>query len=270
MKLKFVMKKIDKILFNKKLLKIYKYFSSIKEEKKSSSLRDHKIEIFYSKNNQCQLAKLCDLYGSDKGAISADNHPYGWYPHTYTDFYDLLFSHRRATVKRILECGIGSNDTSIASNMGEDGKPGASLRAWRDYFPEAIVTGVDIDEKILFTEERIETYQVDQTSPESIKKFLKKMGPTIFDVIIDDGLHEYCAGICFFEHLISSLANDGIYIIEDVILKDWQQYNAYFLGKEQEFNCRFINLHRPARKLADNSIIMITKNTKAKDVLNLS
>ena len=34
--------------------------------------------------------------------------------------------------------------------MGIKGKPGASLRVWKDYFPNANIIGVDIDENILF------------------------------------------------------------------------------------------------------------------------
>ena len=39
--------------------------------------------------------------------------------------------------------------------MGIKGKPGASVRAFRDYFDKAIIYGADIDSKILFFEKRI-------------------------------------------------------------------------------------------------------------------
>ena len=49
------------------------------------------------------------------------------------------------------------------------GKPGASLRVWRDYFPNAIIYGADIDKDILFAEERIKTFYIDQLDPVAIK-----------------------------------------------------------------------------------------------------
>ena len=73
-----------------------------------------------------------------------------------------------------MEVGLGSNNTELLSNMGSDGKPLASLRAWRDYFPNAQIYGADIDKDILTNEERIKTFFVDQTKPDTIREMLKK------------------------------------------------------------------------------------------------
>ena len=40
--------------------------------------------------------------------------------------------------------------TLMEFNMTASGKPGASLRVWRDYFNNAQVIGADIDKRILF------------------------------------------------------------------------------------------------------------------------
>ena len=77
----------------------------------------------------------------------------------------------------------------IKSSMGSIGKPGASLRMWKDYFQYNIY-GADIDRDILFNEERINTYYVDQLNTESIKSMWKDIGLNDFDIIIDDGLHK--------------------------------------------------------------------------------
>ena len=37
-----------------------------------------------------------------------------------------------------------------------------------------------------------------------------------FDIIIDDGLHEFHANKCFFENSIEKLNPGGFYIIEDI------------------------------------------------------
>ena len=58
--------------------------------------------------------------------------------------------------------------------MGPKGKPGASVRAFRDYFTKAQIFGADIDSEILFSEKRIKTYEVDQCSIDSMEKLFKK------------------------------------------------------------------------------------------------
>ena len=68
-----------------------------------------------------------------------------------------LFSQKKNSVTNIFEIGLGSINTKIVSNMGKFGKPGASLRAFRDFCPNAIIYGADIDQSILFKEERIKT-----------------------------------------------------------------------------------------------------------------
>ena len=57
--------------------------------------------------------------------------------------------------------------------MGKLGKPGASVKAFRDFFPEAKIFGADIDKEILFKDKRINTYHVDQTDLKSLKTLQK-------------------------------------------------------------------------------------------------
>ena len=40
----------------------------------------------------------------------------------------------------MFECGLGTNNPNLKSNMTENGIPGASLRVWRDYFFNAKIT----------------------------------------------------------------------------------------------------------------------------------
>lgn len=175
------------------------------------------------------FAMLCDRYGSDKGTRFAGPHPYGHPPHSYADFYSSLFDHCRLSMRKVFECGLGTNNPAIPSNMSATGRPGASLRAWRDYFPHAAIYGADIDKEILFTEDRIKTFHVDQTCPESIAALWRTPELNEFDVIIDDGLHTFEAGITFFEHSHRRLRPGGIYVIEDVTLPTLQQLSEYFM-----------------------------------------
>lgn len=71
--------------------------------------------------------------------------------------------------------------------------PGGSLRMWEEYFPRASIYGADIDSSCLFQEGRIATFQMDQTDPDSAGDFWIRVGESSFDLIIDDGLHEFLA-----------------------------------------------------------------------------
>jgi hypothetical protein len=142
-------------------------------------------------------------YGSDKG----NGH------HNYTLFYETLF--KRDEKLSLFELGIGSNNVNVPSNMGINGKPGASLYAWREYFPNAMIYGADVDKNILFESNRIKTFYCNQTDKEIIKNMWDCI-PEQFDIIIEDGLHTFEANVCFFENSIHKLKKNGYYIIEDI------------------------------------------------------
>lgn len=231
-------------------------FKDLLAKYKFRNLRRNQIVQYYEKNHSCLLALLCDKYGSDKGEIKTDGHPYWWKSHTYTDFYSQLFDHCRDNVKFVFECGLGTNNTEVKSNMSITGKPGASLRVWRDYFPKAKVIGVDIDKGCLFTEERIKTHYMDQTDPQSIKQLFSQYKQK-FDFMVDDGLHEYDAGRILFENSIDRLSDNGIYIIEDVKQHDVLNYEKYF--RNTQYRVSFINMYRQNDVLFDNTLIMIRK-----------
>jgi len=213
------------------------------------------IVTFHDKNRRCLLSQLCDVHGSDKGALQKTGHPYSWPAHSYTDYYARLFNHCRLSMKKVFECGLGTNNPDLPSNMTSSGKPGASLRVWRDYFPNALIVGADIDRQILFEEDRIRTYYVDQTDPKAIADFWSKVGQDDFDFIVDDGLHTFAAGKCLFENSIHKLSQHGIYIIEDVTVEDLALYQGFFKGRD--YSVDYVNLYRPDVPLADNNLVVI-------------
>ena len=201
-----------------------------------------------SKNNK-QLTDLMNLFGSDKGG--RNNH------HNFASYYSEIFFHKRNDIKNFLEIGLGTNDTSVLSNMGSNGIPLASLRAWRDYFKNANIYGADIDKNILKNEDRIETFYVDQTDPITIKEMFKNIGKKKFDIILEDGLHEYNANICFFENAIEYLEPNGTYIIEDVYYKDQDKFIKYFENKKYNFS--IIDIFHE-KNIANNCLIIIKIN----------
>ena len=264
--IKKIIRKIDSVILGGLLTRYYQKYNNdrILANFTEYGAFDYGFNVQYRKNNLSLLNILSDKYGSDKGESSPDNNPYDWSSHNYTDFYSLIFGLRRNDVLSVVECGLGTNNPMLASSMGSNGRPGASLRMWRDYFPNATIVGCDIDSDILFSEERIKTFQCDQTSISSIKTFLKnaELVENSVDIIVDDGLHDYSAGVCFFENMIAYLRLDGMYIIEDVIFDDVIKYKNYFLSQEDAFQAKFIYCKSPLiTSFADNHLICITRKT---------
>ena len=200
-------------------------------------------------NSNQELKKLMDFYGSDKGGKNNQ--------HNYAQYYSDIFYYRRKNIKNFLEIGLGTNNLDTPSNMGSEGKPLASLRAWRDYFIHANIFGADIDKRILLNEERILTTYVDQTNPKTIQEMFSLFGVKKYDVILEDGLHEFNANICCFENCINYLDNDGFYIIEDIYYKDYSKFINYF--KNKNFNYLIVEIFHE-KNISNNNLIIISKN----------
>lgn len=171
-----------------------------------------------------RLKELFDQYGSDKGDTD----------HRYHLLYGALLASTDASA--LLEIGLGTNNVNVVSNMGSRGKPGASLRAFRDYLPSAQIYGADVDRDVLFDEERISTFFVDQTDLDSFSA-LSGVVPAEFDLIIDDGLHSPNANIATLVFGLGRLKIDGYFLVEDIspdALPIWQLVSAALLPSEYE------------------------------------
>ena len=212
-----------------------------------------KLNYVVNANSDSKLTDLMNFHGSDKGGKNND--------HNYSEYYSEIFFYKRKKIKNFLEIGLGTNNTNLPSNMGSEGKPLASLRAWRDYFVNANIYGADIDKNILKDEERIKTFYVDQTNPETISALFKQIGLDKFDVILEDGLHEFNANICFFENAIDYLDDNGVYIIEDIYYKDKIKFINYF--KNLKYNFSIIDLYHQTN-IANNCVIVVRKNNEEK------
>jgi len=149
--------------------------------------------------------------------------------------------------------------------MGVNGVPGASHRGWRQYFPNAQIWGADIDKNILFKEDRIKTFYCDQRDPAAINAMWSAIAASStnnvnsFDIIIDDGLHEFDANVCFCLNSIGKLAPGGVLIVEDIKnhyvpqwLKQIQKWQEIFTDYE------FLLVHLPLPwKETDNRLLLI-------------
>lgn len=172
------------------------------------------------------LGDLFAKHGSDKSTR-----------HDYHRLYGAILPLFRQA-PRILEVGLGSNNTEIASNMGIDGRPGASLRAFKEFWPDAIVDGADIDKTIRVDGCRV--FYVDQTNPGTFQS-IKAEGELTYDLIIDDGLHSPDANLYTLDFALSALSNDGIVLIEDIpeaALPIWLSLQYQFL--HADFKTRLV------------------------------
>jgi hypothetical protein len=93
----------------------------------------------------------------------------------------------------------------------------ASVQMWRDFFPNAQIIGVDIDEECrAFEGDRIKIVIGDQTD----LLFLKSLARDNFgriDVLVDDGAHTTEAIFRAFAMLYPALSPHGVYAIEDFL-----------------------------------------------------
>ena len=123
--------------------------------------------------------------------------------------------------------------------MGITGKPGASLRAFKEFCPNANIYGGDVDKGILFNEERIKTFFVDQTCKKSLNEFKNQL-PGEIDLFIDDGLHSPHANLNTLAIAIKLIKKGGWILIEDIGKDKLQLWKTIkFLMEKNNFNCHF-------------------------------
>lgn len=202
------------------------------------------------------LDGFADKYNTDKGGLP--NMSKGTLtPHSYTTFYEQVFEHNKNYILRVFECGIGSNNIEIESNMSENGTPGASLRMWQEYFPNALIIGADIDKSILFSDERIQCFYLDQTSEISVNNFWKNLALQDFDLMIDDGLHTFEAAKVLFNGSYRYLKSGGMYVIEDI--SPWSLPKYVKWSRTEQLNFSLVPLFHLRNQPSDDLLLVIRK-----------
>lgn len=186
------------------------------------------------------LTRLAIKHGTDK-----------WGVHFYTPVYHELFSHIRDKPVRLLEIGIGGY---AFAKVG-----GSSLSMWADYFPKGRILGIDIVEKRLALDPRIQVRQGSQDDPIFMARLSEEHGP--FDIVIDDGSHIPKRVAASFSILFPKLADNGFYVIEDVQTCFWPHFGGSVLdGGEtmglakavlEHLHHAEIKIVQPKRQVAD-------------------
>lgn len=198
------------------------------------------------------LSEIMKFFGSDKSTY-----------HTYTDIYEKYFLPLKNKNILLFELGLGTNNTDVPSNMGESGKPGASLRGWKEFFPNGEIYGADIDKRILFSEEKIKTFYVDQYNINDIEALWNnfELQSTNFDIIIDDGVHQPDPTFVFLKYSIHKLKSGGYYFIEDINVALISYYNQVLnsFGSKMGFSHEILDLSN-SKNDTDNVLAILTKS----------
>jgi hypothetical protein len=140
--------------------------------------------------------------------------------HGYCEHYNQHFGLRRNDPLKLLEIGVWE---------------GASLPLWAIYFPQAHITGADIDiTRCQVVPERCRLWHCDQSSVPSLNNMANELGP--WDIVIDDGSHDPRHQVLTFETLWPHLSPGGIYAVEDLhpnytAFKDAKPRMIEFIGR---------------------------------------
>ncbi len=149
------------------------------------------------------LDELSLKYDTDKGSSG----------HFYTKHYEKFFSNIRLNVESVLEVGIGS---------------GASLRMWRDYFPAAMIYGVDMNANSDMGA-RIQCHECEQTDCVGLRE---KLQHNKLEIIIDDASHDQEKTMKTLDCLWPILESKGWYVIEDMCNDSFPPDIGRWYGKQ--------------------------------------
>jgi hypothetical protein len=182
------------------------------------------------------LTRLAIKHGTDK-----------WGPHFYTPIYHDLFCGLRDQPIRLLEIGVGGYEFKTVG--------GASLSMWADYFANGQITGIDVAQKQLSLDPRIKIFQGSQDDPRFLKAVCDQRGP--FDIIIDDGSHVPKHVVASFQILFPTLADGGLYVIEDMQTAFWPNFGGSLLHGGDT-----VNLARTAIECINHAELAVVKASK--------
>lgn len=161
---------------------------------------------------------------------ATDKHP------TYTPVYNDYFGPRRNDCVNLLEIGIGTlgpGDSSMGAWKNlyrSEYKPGASLRAFKEYFQNGKIYGIDIQPDCVVEEDRIKTFLFDARNKNLCDEHLLDIK---FDFIIDDSDHHADSQIKTFENMFPRLNANGVYILEDLLSPE--DIRAYLETKPHQY-----------------------------------
>lgn len=202
------------------------------------------IQEFFNNPVSKKSTNLCDIlskYQSDKSPLTKIYN--GW--HNYSLFYNFLFEEIRFNSLKLFEMGIYK---------------GASVRAFKEYFENIDIYAADVDLSTFVSENDIKCFFCDQDNPQSIDELFKSF-EFEFDIIIDDGKHEFTSNLNMLQNSIFKLKKGGIYIIEDLRFDVVDKFRPIIIELKETYKLSFIDIIIIDHHLnkTDNNIILIQK-----------
>lgn len=160
--------------------------------------------IIDSTNAPTDLCILGAKFGADKSPFNSVGHR-----HPYTGLYSVLLAPYRNKPIHFGEIGVAM---------------GASVRMWRNYFPEARLDFFDKDLNFLahsssFGYPNTFFSSMDVNFQDSIEFALKESGE-LFDVLLDDSSHNINDQKNIIAGALPYLKSGGILLIEDIFRSD--------------------------------------------------
>lgn len=136
-----------------------------------------------------ELDRLGLKTGTDKNSLK----------HDYLRKYELFLSQFKKYPITIMELGVFN---------------GESIQMWEQYYPNAHVIGVDIDEKCKkYANEKTEIEICDLGKVENIEILGEKYKPNI---VVEDASHFWSHQIKAIDVLLPHVSDGGVYIMEDI------------------------------------------------------
>ena len=130
---------------------------------------------------------------------------------SYEYAYERCFGKIREDIQLIFEIGVNR---------------GGSMRAWKEYFPNAQIVGLEINGNCFFEEERIHIEIGNATNPEFIDTVLHKHGWP--DIVIDDGSH--MSKDIKDSHELLHMYTQLCYVIEDLGVQSMDVQNGFYIN----------------------------------------
>lgn len=202
------------------------------------------ISAFIRSGRFKETTDLCDLllkYESDKCRLTKKYN--GW--HNYSTLYYFLFQDLVDSNINFFEMGIFF---------------GSSVRAFRDFFKNGTIYAADIDRSTFLTNEGVNCSYCDQDDPGSIRQLFDSLNVD-FDIIIDDGKHEFISNFNMFNNSIHRLKKGGIYIIEDLRIDVVDKFKSVINDMKNDYNLSYIEIFLIDHEYnnIDNNILIIQK-----------
>ncbi|MBR0738732.1 hypothetical protein JQ581_17490 [Bradyrhizobium liaoningense] len=156
------------------------------------------------------LTDLANKYCTDKGTVTGAGHG-------YTLVYDMLFNSLRNQPINFLEIGLCAGGPEVDGPVNRATERLPSVSMWREYFPQAMIYGLDISDFSDFQTNWFRFFRADCGSRDELGAVIRT--GVQFDVIIDDGSHASYHQQTTLDVLFPALKPGGLYVIEDL---DWQ------------------------------------------------